>query len=113
MKRRLLPLAALLVLAALLLPRPYPGKPVPAGEVPPLVTLPASVEPGAEQPLDLNAATLAELQALPGIGPQRARGILDYLAQNGPFQSVEELAAVEGIGMGLLEQVRPYVTVTP
>lgn len=113
MKRWLLPLAAFLVLAAVLLPRPYEGRQVPAGNLPPLLTTPASARPGVEAPLNLNTATLEELQTLPEIGPQRAQSILDYRAQNGPFQSVEELAAVEGIGMGLLEQVRQSVCINP
>ena len=113
MKRWLLPLAALLVLAALLLPRPFIGRQVSQGTLPPLVTTPASFRPPAEDPLDLNTATLEELQTLPEIGPLRAQSILDYRAQNGPFQSVEELTAVEGIGMGLLDLLREQICVTP
>ena len=102
-----------LLLAALLLPRPYQGKPVPTGDVPPLVTRPAVFAAPARAPLDLNTATLDQLQTLPGIGPARAQNIVDYRSQNGPFQSAEELAAVDGIGAGILDQVRDFITVLP
>lgn len=113
MKKYVLPAAALLLLLLFLFPRPHLGRQVPAGDLPPLVTVPAAVRPPAESLLDLNTATLEQLQALPDIGPTRAQSILDYRAQNGPFQSVEELAAVEGIGAGLLEQLREHVCVIP
>ncbi|GIX06948.1 MAG: hypothetical protein KatS3mg115_1351 [Candidatus Poribacteria bacterium] len=65
----------------------------------------------ASKPLDLNAATLEELQALPGIGPVLARRILEYRTQHGAFRSVEELLQVSGIGTAKLREIRPYVTV--
>lgn len=86
---------------------------VPKGDLPPLVTRPGiarEVSPGA---LDLNTATSEQLQALPAIGPVRAQNILDYRVQNGPFQSPEELAAVEDIGPGTLEKVRELICVAP
>ena len=113
MRRRPWLFALPLLLAALLLPRPYQGKPVPAGDVPPLVTRPAVFTVPSRTPLDLNAATLDQLQTLPGIGGVRAQSIVDYRSQNGPFQSVEELAAVDGIGAGILDQVRDFITVSP
>ena len=48
---------------------------------------------------------------LPEIGETRAQAILTYREVHGPFQSVDELAAVEGIGAGILELVREYVCV--
>ena len=65
-------------------------------------------EPG---PLDLNHATAQELTTLPGIGEVLAQRIVDYREAHGPFQSVEELIAVEGIGEGRLEKLRELVTV--
>lgn len=65
-------------------------------------------EPG---PLDLNRATAQELTTLPGIGEVLAQRIVDYREAHGPFQSVEELIAVEGIGEGKLEKLRELVTV--
>lgn len=65
-------------------------------------------EPG---PLDLNRATAQELTTLPGIGEVLAQRIVDYREAHGPFRSVEELIAVEGIGEGKLEKLRELVTV--
>jgi competence protein ComEA len=62
-------------------------------------------------PVDLNTATLAALDTLPGVGPVLAQRILDWRAQHGRFTSVDELGEVSGIGDKLLEQIRPKVTV--
>lgn len=77
------------------------GKPTEAATQPP-------TEPG---PLDLNRATTQELTTLPGIGEVLAQRIVDYREAHGPFRSVEELIAVEGIGEGKLEKLRELVTV--
>lgn len=61
--------------------------------------------------LDLNTATLEELILLPGIGEVRAQAILDYREEHGPFQSVEEVVNVKGIGEGILAKIMPFVTV--
>ena len=59
--------------------------------------------------IDLNTATLAALDTLPGVGPVLAQRILDWRAQHGRFASVDELGEVSGIGDKLLEQIRPKV----
>jgi len=61
--------------------------------------------------LDLNAATMESLSALPGIGPFRAQAIIDYRNQNGPFTSVIEITDVPGVGFGTYEKIRDLVTV--
>lgn len=61
--------------------------------------------------LNLNTATLAELTALPGIGPVMAQRIVDYRTQQGRFRSVTELAKVRGIGKKRLAELAPLVTV--
>ena len=61
--------------------------------------------------INLNEADLYDLQRLPGIGEKRAGDILAYRQENGPFESVEELTQVNGIGEGILEELRDYVTV--
>jgi competence protein ComEA len=61
--------------------------------------------------LDLNRASAAELETLPGIGPSLASAIIQYREQNGPFQSVEGLLSVPGIGPTRLSQLRPLVRV--
>lgn len=62
-------------------------------------------------PIDINTATAEQLQALPGIGESRAKAIVDYRAEHGPFTYVEDLRAVSGIGAGILEDIIDYVTV--
>lgn len=65
------------------------------------------LQPG--QTLDVNAATAAELVALPGVGPGLARRIVEYREQNGPFQTVDDLQNVSGIGPSKFEKMQPYV----
>ncbi len=60
--------------------------------------------------IDLNRATVDELQRLPGIGPKLSQRILDERARR-PFQTVEDLRRVPGIGPKTLERLRPHVTV--
>lgn len=65
---------------------------------------------GAGQ-VDLNTATLAQLDTLPGVGPVLAQRILDRRTQHGPFASVDQLAEVPGIGESRLSQLRDLVRV--
>lgn len=62
-------------------------------------------------PINLNTATAAQLEALPGIGPALAQRIVEYRQMHGRFQSVDELLEVRGIGPKRLENIRPYVVV--
>ena len=71
----------------------------------------APADPTEPGPLDLNRATAQELTTLPGIGEVLAQRIVDYREAHGPFRSVDELIAVEGIGEGKLEKLRELVTV--
>ena len=68
---------------------------------------PAGSSPSA--PLDLNSASLAQLEALPGIGPVTAQKILDYRQQHGAFHSVSELEGVPGFGPAHLAQLKGLV----
>ena len=62
-------------------------------------------------PINLNTATVAELETLPGVGPVTAQAIVDHREQEGPFTSVDDLLDVQGIGEARLAQMREQVTV--
>lgn len=64
-----------------------------------------------EYPLDINVATVDDLDDLPKIGPVLAQRIIDYREANGDFQFVEELLNVEGIGEGIFEKIKEFVEV--
>ena len=61
--------------------------------------------------VNINAASAAELEALPGVGEVIAQRIVDYRTANGPFGSVDDLLDVSGIGEVTLENIRDLVTV--
>jgi competence ComEA-like helix-hairpin-helix protein len=65
------------------------------------------------KPLDLNAATVQQLEQLPGVGPRTAEEIVKFREKSGPFRRVEDLLAIRGVTKRRLEKLRPYVTVTP
>ncbi len=61
--------------------------------------------------ININTATAAELELLPGIGPALAARIVEHRATHGPFASVDRLDDVKGIGPSKLAKVRPLVRV--
>lgn len=61
--------------------------------------------------VNINTATNDELQLLPGIGESRASAVIALRKRSGGFKSVDELAAVKGIGATALERLRPFVRV--
>jgi competence protein ComEA len=65
----------------------------------------------ADALVDLNLASEADLVALPGIGPARARAILAYRREAGPFAAVSDLSRVPGFSRSLVARLAPYLTV--
>ncbi len=59
--------------------------------------------------VNINTATLQELELLPGIGPAIARRIIDYRVENGRFNTVEDIMNVRGIGQATFEKLKPNI----
>lgn len=77
-------------------------------------TVPSSKLPpaaGASRLINLNTATAAELELLPGIGPALAARIVEDRTKNGPYKRVDDIDRVKGIGPRLLEKIRPMAKV--
>jgi competence ComEA-like helix-hairpin-helix protein len=92
-----------------------PACPVRCEQQPHSDTSPTSERAAAAAPdklVDLNLADEGALLELPGIGPARARAILDYRRSHGSFRSVAQLLQIKGIGRALLRQLRPLVTLS-
>ncbi len=66
--------------------------------------------PAAEL-VDINSASLAELMEVPGIGETRAKAIIEYREQNGPFQTTADVMQVKGIGEDTYMNMADYITV--
>jgi competence protein ComEA len=83
----------------------------PAGT--PTAGTPTAGTPGAsaDPPIDLNTATLAQLDGLPGVGPVLAQRILDWRNEHGRFTSADELQEVSGVGPKKFESLKPHVRV--
>ncbi|MDQ3169777.1 MAG: helix-hairpin-helix domain-containing protein [Acidobacteriota bacterium] len=73
----------------------------------------ASAAKAAGSAVNINTATVAELQRLPGIGAATAGRIIEYRQKNGPFGKPEELMNVRGIGEKSFLKLKPLVSVTP
>ena len=71
-----------------------------------------AAEAGSAGVVNVNTASASELEYLPRVGPALAGRILEFRDANGPFEDVNELVAVKGIGETSLEKLRPYVAVS-
>jgi len=86
------------------------------GSSPVILEAPTAVEiipPSSAELININTASSAELDSLPGIGPTTAQKIIDYREQNGPFVSPEDIINVSGIGPGTYERIKDLITVGP
>jgi competence protein ComEA len=82
-----------------------------AGVAPAVAVSGGAAAASAAGPVSLNQADAAMLEGLPGIGPSLAARVIEYREANGPFQSVEQLLEVKGIGPAILEKIRDLVVV--
>ena len=88
---------------------PFAGTPTPHAATP--TPAPMGTMVPQQSLVNINTATAEELEALPRIGPALAQRIIEYRTEHGPFQRVDDLINVKGIGATLLEKIRPLVTV--
>ena len=75
------------------------------------IYIPEAGESHPPQRININRAEAWLLNALPGIGPDKSQAIVDYRNQHGPFQRIEDLLNVEGIGNSTLDRIRDVITV--
>ena len=64
----------------------------------------------AAEPLNINSASASQIEAqLPGIGKVKAKAIVDYRSQNGPFDRAEQLLEIKGVGPHTLDRIRSLI----
>lgn len=64
-------------------------------------------------PININTAQAIDLETLPGIGPQKALDIIAYRNRNGPFEQIDDIIKINGIGEGTFAQIQELITVHP
>jgi competence protein ComEA len=90
-----------------------PGEPAPLNASNPndQAHAPTGEPPSPTRPVNINTADEAELDSLPGIGPATAEKILTYRQEHGPFEKVEDLMLVPGIGQVTFDKLKELITV--
>ena len=91
------------------LPPPPPAPPAPV-ETTPVETSPVEPPP-APAPININTAGSEELEKITGVGPVIAARIIDYRTVNGPFQTIEEIKNVKGIGEATFEKMKEEIAI--
>ncbi len=71
----------------------------------------AILEINSQNKLNINTASVEELDTLPGIGIEKAKSIVDFREKNGKFVSIDDLLYVPGIGQVILDQIKDKITV--
>ena len=99
------PIATALVLAVVL---------AACAAAPAFAAAPAAPKASATEasPVDLNTAASSALESVPGIGKSLSQRILAFRDKNGPFQNVDDLLKVQGVGEKSIQKLRPYLTVS-
>lgn len=67
---------------------------------------------GEGQTVNVNTATVAEIQLLPRIGPSVAAKVVEHREKNGNFKTLDDLMLVRGIGESTFEQLKPYLALS-
>ena len=76
-------------------------------------SVPSAALPDKTAVVNINTASAAEFEALPGIGPKMAQRIVEYREKNGAFKKLEDLMNVKGIGEKTFLKLKPLVAVPP
>jgi competence protein ComEA len=102
-------LIALVILAAIVVAQPTLS--IASPQATKAATGTAKAKATASNPVNLNSASVAQLQTLPGIGASAAQRIVEYRQKNGSFKKIEELMNVKGIGEKSFLKLKPLITV--
>jgi len=84
------------------------GRPASADVLAPVAAV-GSAEPVGAGTININTATVDELDRLPGVGPTKAAAVAAFREKHGPFKRIDDLDRVKGFGRKLIMRVRPFV----